>query len=268
MAEDESTDPAQAFAALMSGAAQQAAPSEDGEARWGYTVDRVTGERRPKKAPGRPRTPPSLDELKAQREEAQSSESPVEPPEDRAPTRLKGKRHKHGSAEPGKADEPIPQHRPGVISKGMAKMYRRTGKIIKAMDRDIGVAVIECADDCGEAWEELARVNPRVRRFALKLISGGAYGQLLMAHAPIFMAVIMKDGIRKHIPMMNLMQSMMEPDEDASDEEKANALTPQDLQQVMGLAQNLMGQMGQFAAAPSPAGRRHAPAAPVPPDAA
>lgn len=268
MADDETPDPAQAFAQLMSGASQAANPDEGGEAPFGYTTDRATGERRPKKAPGRPRVPPSLDEMKASRAEAQTADGPQEPAEDRPPARLKGRRHKSGPADPGKADEAIPQHRPGVIGKGMAKLYRRAGKIIKAMDRPIGIAVIESADDCGEAWEELARTNPRIRRVLLKMISGGAWGAVLMAHAPIFMAVIMKDGIRKHIPMMKLLQSVMEPDEDASDEDKANAMKPEDLQQVMGLAQSLMGQMGQFAQAPPPAGRRHAPAAPVAPEAA
>jgi len=54
MADQETPDPAQAFARLMSGSAAAAAPQADPEAPYGWTVDK-DGNRRPKKTRGRPR---------------------------------------------------------------------------------------------------------------------------------------------------------------------------------------------------------------------
>ena len=66
-----SEDAAAGFAAMMSGAAElatQDAPGADPEAPYGWTIDRATGQRRPKKSPGRSGKPPltpSVESLKA-----------------------------------------------------------------------------------------------------------------------------------------------------------------------------------------------------------
>lgn len=199
-----------------------------GEIPEGYTKDAKTGVIRPKKTRGRPRkgTPPP------------APDKPLQRGQDEAPN----------SKNKGKVKEPAPRWSKGVIAAGMTKLYRRAGKIIKAMDRDIGIAVIESAEDCGEAWDELARTNPRVRAFLMKLISGGAWGSVLFAHLPILMAIIMKDGIRKHIPFMRLIDSVMEPDEG----DEGNPLngflagmTEEDMGQMVQMAQGLMGNMAR-----------------------
>jgi hypothetical protein len=254
-------DPAAGFAALMSGAAQEASPGDD-EAPYGFTVDRVTGEHRAKKSPGRPRKPPSLDELKAEREQAGATAPAPDAPADRAPARPKrGGRLRKGAKPP--VDEPgTPQHRPGVITKGVNRLYRKAGKIVKVMDPEIGLAIMESAvntaedgepdDSVGAAWDEVARTNPRIRRFLLKMIAGGAWGQLLMAHAPILLAIILKDGIRRHIPFMKLIEAYLsEEDGDGVQDVRTNAdgaggglfagLEPDDVRQMAGLVQQMMG---------------------------
>lgn len=238
----------------MSGAAKVAAPAE-AEAPFGYTTDPDTGERRPKKAAGRPRKSPGLDQLKASQQEAAATSPAAEPAGDRAP--VPGRRR--GAQAPAADDAAIPQHRPGVITKGINRLYRRAGKIVLAMDADIGNAIIgstrntaedgEPDDSVGAAWDELARTNPRVRRVLLKMIAGGAWGQVIMAHAPMLLAIIMKDGIAKHIPFVKLIAAFMEPDEGATPSQLAAALKPEDLGQMMKLAQDLMGRTAGQAAA-------------------
>src|SRR6478672_9822675 len=218
---EETPDPGREFAALMSSAAQAAAP-DVGEAPYGWTTDPATGERRPKKTAGRPRKPPPIEELKA----AKAAETPGEgatgapagPAADRAPS--PGKRKKVG--QPGSAD--IPQHRPGLITKGMNKRYRQIGKLIRGLDRDIGQALILMAENTsdepdedtsvGACWDEVARVNPRVRKFCLSVIQGGAYGALVMAHAPLGVAIALKFVSADPGFFGKIIVSMAEPDED------------------------------------------------------
>lgn len=221
----------------------------DAEAPYGYTIDRGTGQRRAKKLPGRPgkadtvspplsREQPTLEQLKADKPKAEEDAPPAKPTRSRSRTR--------------KAKEPAKEvaFKAGVIAKGMNRLYLRAGKIIKVWDDEVGTAVIECTrketeDDVtvGEAWEELARTNPRVRAFLMKMLVGGAWSQLFMAHMPIFLAIVMKEGIRKHLPFGSILEATLGEDSPGQPSQISEALgnmTPEDMQQVMDLAQNFM----------------------------
>jgi hypothetical protein len=141
------------------------------------------------------------------------------------------------------------------------------------MDPEIGAAIIDITrkeDDedvtVGEAWEEIARTNPRIRAFLMKMISGGAWGQLFMCHAPIVLAVLMKESVRKHIPFPRLAEAFLTPDEDGeapADGTVADGLTMPDMGQMMAMAQQFAEQAMNGRAAP---GSPRSPEAPVVPD--
>ena len=116
----------------------------------------------------------------------------------------------------------------GIIAAGVDKLYRRAGKLLRALDHDTGQALIECTradllDDgeltVGQAWEQLAKTNPRIRSFLLRAIAGGAWGDLVMAHAPVGIALVMKPAVQRLIPWQRMVESMAEPDEDTPDGE-------------------------------------------------
>ena len=118
--------------------------------------------------------------------------------------------------------------RGGIIAAGVDKLYRRAGKLLRALDHDIGQALIECtrADlldegelTVGQAWEQLAKTNPRIRAFLMRVIAGGAWGDLIMAHAPVGIALVMKPAVQRLIPWGRIVESMAEPDEDTPEGE-------------------------------------------------
>ena len=229
------------------------------EAPFGYMTDPTTGERRPKKRPGRrskAAVPPAGKSPAL--EELQMLGSLSGDAEDTAPgTPPKGKR------KPAMKAESLPPFRAGVIAKGMNRLYRRAGRLLRLFDQDIGSAVIACTmtdpdDDedttVGEAWENLAKTNPRIRAFLLRMMTGGAWTGLFMAHMPIFMAVAMKDGIRERIPLMGLANALLtdepEPEHGNAGEpvpsgmaQMMGGIGPEDMAQMMAMAQGLMGQM-------------------------
>lgn len=195
----------------------------------GWVKDKETGQYRPPKRRGR-------------------KPAPTAPPTDHDPIDRSEPDTEPDAKTRGKNQRGVPRWKAGVIAKGMAKFYRRTGRIIKAMDHDIGVAFIESADDCGEAWDEIARTNPRIRAFLLKMITGGSWAGLVWAHAPIFMAIAMKDAIRKHIPFMRFISSMLEPDE-SGESEISDMLGGINSDDVATMANAMMaGPMGQMVA--------------------
>lgn len=252
-------DAGNAFAALMRGAAE-AADTPPADAPYGYKADGT-----PKKTAGRPRRSPSVDELKTPDpapgdqgsgdggSAAPSAERVAEPPSDRAPDeKTRVIRKAKGSA----SREAAPPYKAGIITSGVNRLYRRAGKIVRAMDYDIGTAILESArntadpgepdDSVGAAWDELCKTNPRIRKFIMKCLAGGAWGQLVMAHAPIAMAIVMKPAIFKLIPFQGLVASMAEPDEDTAPGEGGlpGGMTAADVDQMAGLAQAQMAKMG------------------------
>jgi hypothetical protein len=251
--------PADAFAALMN-KAREAGDDQAAEAPYGFKADGT-----PKKAAGRPRRSPSVDELKAPDpveapppgagEGGADDQPSTAPPSDRAPD--EGKRTRvRGSRKGNVSRETVPAYKPGIVTSGVNRLYRRAGKIVRAMDSDIGTAILESArntadagepdDSVGAAWDELCKTNPRIRKFVLRCIAGGAWGQLVMAHAPILMAVLMKPAILKLIPFNKLITSMAEPDEDTAPGEGGlpGGMTADDANQMASLAQAQMERMG------------------------
>lgn len=238
MTETAVADPAAEFAQLMTGA-QKAADIDAGadpEAPYGWTVDPKTGERRPKKSAGRPRKPPTADELR------DAGPPPPVPPDEAPGKPPRGSRPATGHAS---KPEPVPQPREGVIARGVNKLYRRAGRIIRAMDHDIGQAVIECTKPdpedpdwmtVGEAWEQVAKTSPGIRAWLLRLIAGGAWGDLVMAHAPIGAAIVMKPAIMRIVPFKRLIESMTsDEDGDGGDLGGLSAEDAQAMGERMGL---------------------------------
>jgi hypothetical protein len=149
---------------------------------------------------------------------------------------------------------PLPPFREGVIAKGMNKLYKRAGRLIRIWDPAIGSAVIATTvqhedDDVtvGEAWENLAKSNPRIRALLLNLMKGGAYTDLFTAHLPILLAVMMRDGIREKLKFLPIAEAFLVDDDDTgapSDlSQMMGGINPADMAQMMQMAQGMMGQV-------------------------
>lgn len=241
-AEDAELDPTadEYFGADMPGdpgpGAADGPPADDPDlAPYGWTRDAKTHEWRPKKSPGRPKhTPPPGPEDVA-------AAPPIDRPEDTPPPPRGRKRRG-----PPPTDATVPMPKGGLIAKGVDRLYRRAGRMIRILDDEIGLAVIECSrpdpDDpdaptAGQAWEALAQENPRVRAWLLGLLKGGAWQDLIMVHAPIAMALFTRDWVRRLIPgavLERAAEAMLVPeDEDATED----SLRPEDVDDMQRAAE-------------------------------
>ncbi len=219
--------------------------------------DNITDSNASSDAP--PGVPPSLEELKAIR---------TKPTEDRPPGRPKG--GPRLVTKPA-VEQDIPPFRAGPIAKGMNRLYTKAGKFLRVIDPQIGGVLVamtrkESDDDTtvGEAWEELAKTNPRVRVFLLKLIERGALGTLIAVHAPLILAILMKDRIRRFIPFARIIEAMTSDDDTEFDTDGQAppapgmpfGLRPEDVQQMMstfdtGLLAGMMQNMNPNGANPA-----------------
>jgi hypothetical protein len=254
----------------MSGAAQEAAPGNgaDPEAPYGYTEDSRTGERRPKKSPGRPRKSPSLEDLKAAKEAEPAPDDRRDG--DRAPLPPKGRRGRRAAESHPRPAAAVPQkyRAEGSIAKGINQLYRRIGRVAKALGMtDFGEALIlitraEDPEDMtvGDAWERLCQTNPRIKAFWLRMLSGGAVGEVVAAHLPVFAVILSADWVRRRVPIMRLATAMVAEDETEAPETPAAEDSPvvdtpfgpmrqADVEQMMAMAQATFGMAQERAAA-------------------
>lgn len=171
-----------------------------------------------------------------------------------------GRRRRRGSPAGAKTkpDAEVPPFRAGPIAKGTNRLYAKAGKIVRLVNPGLGEAIIACtrkeSDDdltVGEAWEELAKVNPKVRGVLLKLVTGGAWGQVFWAHAPILLAFLMLEPVRRRLPFPDLVDAVLS-DEGTAPPAGAGGgqpfVDPQtfsgaDLADMMAAAQQMFGEV-------------------------
>lgn len=254
----------------------------DDIAPYGYMIDRATGERRAKKKPGRqivrdsdPPTaptgaPPSLEELRAGAKNGRAK--------DRAPG-ADPKTGRSKSERPTFDPSSVPPFRAGPIARGMNLLYMRAGKLIRFFDPELGAALMMVATSegdgdltVGDAWEEVARTNVRVRAVLLRLISGGSWSRVAWAHAPIGMAILAKPAIARRLPLARFVDAWAEgargeqaqaaarsTDVPPSMADLFSGVSEEEMQAAAMMAQTMMAQMSVFGP-PGPPARRPAPA--------
>jgi hypothetical protein len=117
--------------------------------------------------------------------------------------RSKKTSEKSGEKKPRRTAELKPMPR-GGLKPALAQMYTGLGIAVMPFDPSCGRVIIENADKCAESLDELAKTNPAVRNVLISLVTTSAWGAVIMAHAPILMAVMMH-----HVPFLRERQEKM-----------------------------------------------------------
>ncbi len=103
-----------------------------------------------------------------------------------------------------KAPKPMPKAPVGGLRKPLEDMYTGLGMMMMPFDPSCGKVIIDAAPRCAETLDDLAKTNPAVRRILISLVTTSALGAVIMAHAPILMAIAMH-----HIPALRERQEKM-----------------------------------------------------------
>lgn len=152
--------------------------------------------------------PTSDDEPPPPDHTASASLPPFETPEPTSPGGGKG-RGKRGRAREPRPTPPKP--RPGSLVKPLTELYEGIGGALVLFDPVCGTAVIESAPKCAEAVENLARENEAVRRVISRMLETSAWGGVLIAHAPIILAVAAHHGPREVAQVVSPLAATMAP---------------------------------------------------------
>ena len=90
-------------------------------------------------------------------------------------------------------------------------MYATAGIAVMPFNAGAAIALTSGADECVDAWEELAKQNDSVRRALLAMLEGGAWSRVFMAHVPILLSFL-PGHVRNMLPLD-------QPEEQTTDEQ-------------------------------------------------
>lgn len=121
-----------------------------------------------------------------------------EPKPDVPPRRPRGVKINLNKDGKTKTKKPLPRWKDGAISDFTQKVYKAAGAALLINHdpeiRLIGQQLIDCAYQCGEAWEKVAKRNEMVRRVFDRLMTTSDLGELFWSHVPIFVPVLRRFG--------------------------------------------------------------------------
>lgn len=95
---------------------------------------------------------------------------------------------------PRKRKTPASRPKKGAFVEPLTNMYGLAALTLMPVDPHCAGVILENAEACAEAVDELAYQNESVRRVLDKLVTGSAIGALVMAHMPIIVAVASHHG--------------------------------------------------------------------------
>lgn len=89
---------------------------------------------------------------------------------------------------------PLPAWKDGVISSWATNLYITAGKMVAAYDENYGTVLQGIAVPAGQAWENLAKDSPGLRRVFHSLMTTTKMSELVMAHVPLIILVMHRHG--------------------------------------------------------------------------
>lgn len=128
----------------------------------------------------------------------QAEEAPVTPPrQENAPApRRRGRPRKDDPTAPSNlkvtakppADVPMPAK--GVIAEQMSQLHVFAAIPLMAFKPQTAQTLMSQSAEIGEAWETVARANPKVRAAILGMSQASTWGVLAMAYVPVIMSLV------------------------------------------------------------------------------
>lgn len=110
-----------------------------------------------------------------------------------------------------KPRKPVSRAKKGAFTEHLEGLYALAGTAVFMRDQHCGTVILENAEKCAEALDELAYQNESVRRVLDALVTTSAFGAVVMAHAPIIVAMASHHGGGK-IPFVPTIVKDDEPE--------------------------------------------------------
>ena len=105
---------------------------------------------------------------------------------------------------PTRTARKVPTSKPGQFVEPLSQVYVGIGAMLLPFDATCGAAIVESGPRCAETLDKLAQQNDAVRRALFALTQTSAITAVVVAHAPIMIAVA-----RHHVPAYQRVEADM-----------------------------------------------------------
>lgn len=85
--------------------------------------------------------------------------------------------------------EDVPKGKPGQFVEPVEQIYTGLALTLMPFDAQCATVIMENGNRCALAWDDLAQRSDAVRKALIALSQTSAWGTMLIAHAPILLAV-------------------------------------------------------------------------------
>lgn len=97
-------------------------------------------------------------------------------------------------ATPPTEPKATPKEKPGHFVGPLTEFYATIGTMIVPFDQVCGTMVVRQAEECATSLDRLAQENAAVRRALKSVLTTGAWGAVIAAHAPLLFVVAAHHG--------------------------------------------------------------------------
>lgn len=116
-------------------------------------------------------------------------------------------------------DDTTKPYRAGKYKEPISQLYAVAGLMLSPIAPKTGMAFVENSDKVAEEWDKLSRTNPKVKKVLDKLVTGGGWGGLLLAHSAIGMVAVQESGLLSKVPFLKtLFPKSPEPEAPPTDD--------------------------------------------------
>lgn len=91
-------------------------------------------------------------------------------------------------------ETPPPKGKAGQFVEPLEQVYTGLALTLMPFDSSCAETIMENGHRCAEAWDDLAQKNDTVRKALIAFTETSAWGTLVLAHAPILLAVASHHG--------------------------------------------------------------------------
>ena len=123
-------------------------------------------------------------------------QKPEPPAEDTKPGKARGAASSEGErartrrapkVEAGRRPEETPlfEYKPGILVKPIRDFYVTVGMMAMPFHQPIATSIAQNAEECAKAWDQAARLDPKIRKYLLSAMQGSVWVPVAIAHLPI-----------------------------------------------------------------------------------
>ena len=123
----------------------------------------------------------------------------------------------------GKAAPTKPRGRPRSLKDRIQEFIASIGMAVSIFNFQDGATILESSEELAESWANLAAQNAKVRENIERILTGGAWSAVIMAHGSVAVRIAQNHDLFDNLPLPGNKPPQEEPPPPAASDGSNNA---------------------------------------------